>query len=100
MLTSWPIETGKVATKYVCWLLLLFIQQKHKHNEMAFLTSRYANKHIHLALGVEHTAWDNGGVPSMLTCYVGLVSLSFMRLKSCKCCTAATKVWYSLLMST
>ena len=72
-------------------LLLLFIQQKHKTNEMAFLTSRYANKHVYLAVGVEHMAWDNGGVPYMFICYVGLVSLSFTRLKLSRCCTACHK---------
>ena len=36
--------------------ILLFVQQKHKHDKMAFLTSRNASKHVLLALGVNHTA--------------------------------------------
>ena len=39
-------------------IILLFVQQKHKHNEMVFLTSRNVSKHILLALGVDCTARD------------------------------------------
>ena len=35
-----------------------FVQQKRKHNEMVFMTSRNASKHIVLALGVDCTARD------------------------------------------
>ena len=38
--------------------IVFFVQQKHKHNEMAFLVSRNASKHILLALGVNCTARD------------------------------------------
>ena len=38
--------------------ILLFVQQKHKHDEMAFLTSRNVSKHVLLALGVNHAARD------------------------------------------
>ena len=37
---------------------LLFVQQKRKDSEMAFLTSRSANKHVLFALGVDPTARD------------------------------------------
>ena len=37
---------------------LLFVQQKRKDSEMAFLTSRSANKHVLFALGVDPTAKD------------------------------------------
>jgi len=37
----------------------LFAQQKHKHDEMAFLTFRNASKHVLLALGVDGTARDS-----------------------------------------
>ena len=41
-------------------IILLFVQQKRKHGEMAFLTSRSASKHNLLALGVNPTARDAG----------------------------------------
>ena len=34
------------------------MQQKHKHGEMAFLTSRSMSKHVLSALGVDLTARD------------------------------------------
>ena len=36
----------------------MFVQQKRKHSEMAFLTSRSASKHVTFALGVDPTARD------------------------------------------
>ena len=36
----------------------MFVQQKHKHGEMAFLTSRRVSKHVPFALGVDPTARD------------------------------------------
>ena len=39
-------------------LLLLFIQQKRKHGEVAFLTFRSASKHVLFAIGVNPTARD------------------------------------------
>ena len=39
---------------------LLFVQQKCKHCEMAFLTSRSVSKHVLFALGVDPTARDAG----------------------------------------
>ena len=47
-------------------IILLFVQQKRKHSEMAFLTSRNANKHILFALGVDPTARDavKAGIPT------------------------------------
>ena len=39
-------------------IILLFVQQKHKHNEMVFSTSRNVSKHILFALGVDCTARD------------------------------------------
>jgi len=36
----------------------LFVQQTHKHGEMAFLTSRSASKHVIFALDVDPTARD------------------------------------------
>ena len=36
----------------------LFVQQKRKHDEMVFLMSRNANKHVLLALSVDRTARD------------------------------------------
>ena len=38
--------------------IVLFIQQKCKHDEMAFMTSRNASKHVLLALGVDCAARD------------------------------------------
>ena len=38
-------------------IILLFVQQKRKHREMAFLTSRSASKHV---LGVDPIARDAG----------------------------------------
>ena len=38
----------------------MFVQQKYKHCEMAFLTSRSASKHVLFALGVNLTARDAG----------------------------------------
>ena len=38
--------------------ILLFVQQKREHSEMAFLTSRSASKHILFAFGVDPTARD------------------------------------------
>ena len=35
-----------------------FVQQKRKHDEMAFLMSRNANKHVIFALSVDRTARD------------------------------------------
>ena len=45
---------------------LLFVQQKRKHGEMAFLTSRSATKHILYALGINSTARDTVmvGIPT------------------------------------
>ena len=39
-------------------IILLFVQQKHKHGEMAFLTSRSESKHVLFALGVVPIARD------------------------------------------
>ena len=39
---------------------VLFVQQKCKHNEMAFLTSRSESKQVLFALGVDPTARDAG----------------------------------------
>ena len=39
--------------------ILLFVQQKCKHSEMVFLTSRSASKHV-FALGVDPAARDAG----------------------------------------
>ena len=36
----------------------MFVQQKCKHDEMAFLMSRNASEHILFALGVNHTTRD------------------------------------------
>ena len=36
------------------------MQQQREHSEMAFLTSRSANKHVLSALGVDPTARDAG----------------------------------------
>ena len=41
-------------------MIRLFVQQKHKHSKMAFLTSRSASKHVLFALGVDPTARDAG----------------------------------------
>ena len=41
-------------------IILMFVQQKCKHGEMAFLTSRYASKHVFFTLGVHPTARDAG----------------------------------------
>ena len=38
----------------------VFVQQKRKHSEMAFLTSRSASRHVLFALGVDPTARDAG----------------------------------------
>ena len=38
----------------------LFVQQKRKHREMAFLMSRSASRHILFTLGVDPTARDAG----------------------------------------
>jgi len=39
-------------------ITLLFVKQKCKHCEMAFLTSRNVSEHVLLALGVDHAAMD------------------------------------------
>ena len=36
----------------------MFVQQKHKHGEVAFLTFMSASKHVIFALGVDPTARD------------------------------------------
>ena len=41
-------------------MILLFVQQKRKHGEVAFLTFRSASKHVIFALGVDPTARDVG----------------------------------------
>ena len=41
-------------------MILLFVQQKCKHGEMAFPTSRSASKHVRFALDVAPTARDAG----------------------------------------
>ena len=38
----------------------MFVQQKRKHGEVAFLTFRSASKHVLFALGVDPTARDAG----------------------------------------
>ena len=38
---------------------LLFLQQKHRDDQMAFLISRNVSKHILLPLGVNRTARDS-----------------------------------------
>ena len=53
--------------------LLLFVQQRCKHSEMAFLTSRSVSKHVLLALGVNPTASDAG--IRLLQCRARLVSV-------------------------
>ena len=39
-------------------VIFSFIQQKQKHDEMAFVMSRNTSKHIRFALGVDRTARD------------------------------------------
>ena len=83
---------------------LLFVQQKHKHGEVAFLKFRSASKHVLFALGVNPTARDadEGGIsdlvsqatPFAVSC--GLVAVLFPSLHkssivkprktSSKCC--------------
>ena len=41
-------------------IILLFVQQKCKHSEMAFLTSRSVSKHVLFVLGVDLMARDTG----------------------------------------
>ena len=38
----------------------MFVQQKRKHIELAFLTSKSVSKHVFFALGVNPTARDAG----------------------------------------
>ena len=38
----------------------MFVQQKRKHSEIAFLTSQSASKHVLFALGIDPTAKDAG----------------------------------------
>ena len=47
-------------------IIFSFVQQKQKHDEMAFVMSRNASKHILFALGVDRTARDavKAGVPT------------------------------------
>ena len=73
-------------------IILLFVQQKCKHNgmvEMVFLTSRNANKHILLVLGVVSTVRDPVKVQGSI--YVPQlhwsISPSFTR-QSSECCRA------------
>ena len=82
----------------------MFIQQKCKHSEVAFLTFRSASKHVLFALGVDPTARDagKGGVSDLVsqampfTVSCGLVavhvpllhksSIVKLRVTSSKCC--------------
>ena len=41
-----PEKDANFCTVHVKIIILLFVQQKCKHNEMAFLTSRNASKHV------------------------------------------------------
>ena len=51
----------------------MFIQEKRKHNEMAFSMSSNASKHFLSALGIDHTARDTV-----------MVKLTGVPLKCCK----------------
>ena len=56
---------------------LLFVQQKHKPCEMAFLTSRSVSKHVPCALGIDPTARGAGksGGSDLLQCRARLVAV-------------------------
>ena len=48
-------------------IILLFVYQKRKHGDMAFLTSKSVSKHVLFALGVDPTAMQDAvkaGVPT------------------------------------
>ena len=56
----------------------------HKDGEMGFLN---VNKHIHLALGVEHTTWDSGeihwhSIHVPLLCRLSIAKLAEVRVLS------------------
>ena len=70
-------------------IILLFIQQKHKHCAVVFLTSRSASKHIHFALGVDCTARDTVkvGFQSSLASYTSFAGLCETSIGSCSLAT-------------
>ena len=71
---------------------LLFVQQKCKHCEMAFLMSRSVSKHVPCALGVDPTARDAGeGRGSDLVLQATPVAVS-CETSSCRCSLATLPI--------
>ena len=69
----------------------MFVQQKHKHGETTFLTSRSASKHVLFAIGVDPTARDMGeGGGSNLVSQATPFAVSFET--SIRPCSPATHV--------
>ena len=74
-------------------IILLFVQQKRKQNEIAFLTSRSVSKHVPFALGVNSTARDAGeGGGSNLVSQATPFAVSYE--SSSRLCSLTTQVQY------
>ena len=57
---AFPAKEANFRTRKNEIIILLFVQKKCKHGEVAFLTFMSASKHVLFALGVDPTARDAG----------------------------------------